>query len=109
MTDMLGQYPPTMAHSAAKISLILLLVIVCFSGSTRSYSPLPNQSKGLELRGGDQNDSSPDGFEILEETIAYSGWRTLIQRTVRMRNGKIVNFDVSRNYLSGQSCSMRPI
>jgi hypothetical protein len=82
-----------MAHQAAMISLILLLVIVCFSGSTHSYSPLQNKLKGLEMRGGDQND---DGFEILEETIAYSGWRTLIQRTVSMRNGQLVKFDVSR-------------
>jgi hypothetical protein len=87
-----------MAHPAAKISLILLLVVICFSGSTYSYSPRRNQFKGLELRGGDQiDDSSSDEFEILEETVAYSGWRTLIQRTVRMRNGQIANFDVSRN------------
>ena len=85
-----------MAHPAAKISLILILVIICFSGITHSYSPQQKKFNGLEMRGGDQNDSSSDGFEILEETVAYSGWRTLIQRTVRMRNGQIVNFDVSR-------------
>lgn len=38
---------------------------------------------------------APHGFEILEEKIVYSGWRTIVQRKVRMRNGKIVDFDVS--------------
>jgi hypothetical protein len=100
---------PTMAQPAGKISLILLLMVVCFSATTQSYSPLRNQLLGLELRGGDQNNSSSDGFEILEESVAYSGWRTLIQRTVRMRNGQIANFDVRRNNCSGLSFSMTPI
>jgi NUDIX domain len=36
-----------------------------------------------------------DGFTILEETLMYSGWRTIVKRKVRMRNGKVVDFDVS--------------
>lgn len=36
-----------------------------------------------------------DDFEILEDKVVYNGWRTITQRTVRMRNGKIVTFDVS--------------
>jgi hypothetical protein len=51
------------------------------------------QSKTLlTTRGGGNNDES--SFEILEETVAYSGWRTITQRKVRMRNGKIVDFDL---------------
>jgi len=38
--------------------------------------------------------SSSNGFEIVDEKLAYSGWRTIIQRKVRMRNGKIVDFDL---------------
>ncbi|KAG7370916.1 hypothetical protein IV203_019486 [Nitzschia inconspicua] len=33
-------------------------------------------------------------FEILDETIVYSGWRTILQRKVQMRNGKVVDFDL---------------
>lgn len=39
-----------------------------------------------------------DGFTILEETLVYSGWRTIVQRKVKMRNGKVVDFDVSATY-----------
>lgn len=35
-----------------------------------------------------------DGFEIMDEKLVYSGWRTIIQRQIKMRNGKIVEFDV---------------
>lgn len=35
-----------------------------------------------------------DDIEILEEKVVYKNWRTIIQRNVRLRNGKIVNFDV---------------
>lgn len=35
-----------------------------------------------------------DDFEILDETVAYSRWRTIVQRKVRMRNGKVVDFDL---------------
>lgn len=36
----------------------------------------------------------PSGFEILKETIVYSGWRTILRRRVRMRNGKTADFDL---------------
>ena len=38
--------------------------------------------------------SEPSGFEIIDEKIVYSGWRTILQRKVRMRNGKVVDFDL---------------
>jgi hypothetical protein len=38
--------------------------------------------------------STNDDIEILEEKTVYKNWRTIIQRTVRLRNGKIANFDV---------------
>lgn len=44
--------------------------------------------------GGQRLPRKRDGFEILEETLAYSGWRTIVQRKVKMRNGKVVDFDV---------------
>jgi hypothetical protein len=51
------------------------------------------QSKTLlTTRGGGKDDES--SFEIMEETVAYSRWRTITQRKVRMRNGKIVDFDL---------------
>ncbi len=53
--------------------------------------------RGLFRRGGDGGlPEEQDGFQILEERLAYSGWRTIIKRKVRMRNGKIVDFDVSQ-------------
>jgi len=38
--------------------------------------------------------SELSGFEIIDEKIVYSGWRTILQRKVRMRNGKVVDFDL---------------
>jgi 8-oxo-dGTP pyrophosphatase MutT (NUDIX family) len=38
--------------------------------------------------------SSSSSFEILGETVVYSGWRTILQRKVQMRNGKVVDFDL---------------
>ena len=35
-----------------------------------------------------------DGFEVLDESVVYSGWRTIVQRKVKMRNGNVVDFDV---------------
>mmetsp|Transcript_61329 Transcript_61329/g.70475 ORF Transcript_61329/g.70475 Transcript_61329/m.70475 type:complete len:274 (+) Transcript_61329:105-926(+) len=39
-------------------------------------------------------DSIRNDFEIIDEKTVYSGWRTIIQRKVRMRNNKVVNFDL---------------
>lgn len=41
-----------------------------------------------------QQQPSSSSTKILEETVAYSGWRTVIQRKVQMRNGRIVDFDL---------------
>lgn len=38
--------------------------------------------------------SPPPSIEILNEKIVYSGWRTILRRTVQMRNGKVVDFDL---------------
>jgi len=40
--------------------------------------------------------SPPSGnsFEILDKTIVYNGWRTILQHRVRMRNGKTADFDL---------------
>lgn len=51
------------------------------------------------LRGGDEKESSNEDFQILEEKLVYSGWRTITQRKVRMRNGKVVDFDVSCSWM----------
>ena len=47
-------------------------------------------------RGGDsdQHNQEDDIFEIVDEKVVYSRWRTVIQRDVRMRNGKVVGFDL---------------
>lgn len=44
----------------------------------------------LTIRGG----SKDEDFEILDEKVAYSRWRTIVQRKVKMRNGKVVDFDL---------------
>ena len=49
------------------------------SSTTTTTNPEPNE----------------DGFTILEEKLMYSGWRTIVRRKIRMRNGKVVDFDVS--------------
>jgi hypothetical protein len=40
------------------------------------------------------DDINSGTFEILNEATVYSGWRTILQRTVRMRNGKVGTFDL---------------
>lgn len=63
----------------------------CIAAALSSI-PSWHQSIAYTSRGGSQDDAS--SFEILEETVAYSRWRTITQRKVRMRNGKIVDFDL---------------
>ena len=75
-------------------------LICCWLGSlpTAVEADAGRQSFFSKLFGRRRGGSVPrtrDGFEILEEKLAYSGWRTIVQRTVRMRNGKIADFDVS--------------
>lgn len=41
-----------------------------------------------------ETSSSSSGFEIIDEKTVYSGWRTILNRKVRMRNGKVVDFDL---------------
>eukprot|EP00934_Nitzschia_sp_Nitz4_P007029 Nitzschia sp. Nitz4//scaffold5_size260463//232448//233212//NITZ4_001025-RA/size260463-augustus-gene-0.111-mRNA-1//-1//CDS//3329555469//7019//frame0 len=33
-------------------------------------------------------------FHIVDESVAYRGWRTIVKRQVRMRNGNTVTFDL---------------
>lgn len=89
--------------------LALVLIQMCASASSRSSAPaavhVPFFSR---LRGGEADSENQyqhqsqqlsmlnhEDFEILEDKVVYSGWRTITQRTVRMRNGKVVTFDVS--------------
>jgi hypothetical protein len=83
------------------LALFVLVHCIC---EVHSSSPLFGVSNFLHVsRGGHEEGASnvkpkddDDDFEILEETVAYRGWRTITQRKVRMRNGKAVDFDVSR-------------
>ncbi|KAL3937139.1 MAG: hypothetical protein SGBAC_007677, partial [Bacillariaceae sp.] len=63
--------------------------------------PSKNSAKSiqtpLQMRGGanpSADDEPSSSFEILDETVAYSRWRTIVQRKVKMRNGKVVDFDL---------------
>ena len=38
----------------------------------------------------------PPGYTVVKERLAYNGWRTVIQKDVKMKSGKTVTFDVSR-------------
>ena len=64
----------------------------------RLISPLASMKEHMEgiPRGGDDGSSPipPSGIEIVDETLVYSGWRTILKRTVKMRNGKLVEFDL---------------
>ncbi|OEU08442.1 hypothetical protein FRACYDRAFT_229133 [Fragilariopsis cylindrus CCMP1102] len=40
------------------------------------------------------NNENKNNFEIIDEKTVYSGWRTIVQRKVRMRNNKVVDFDL---------------
>jgi hypothetical protein len=87
----------TTMKSNTMASPLLLLLFFAFTAQrvfTEAHSRLPVLSESVfKTRGGGGDDSS-SSFEILEETIAYSRWRTITQRKVRMRNGKIVDFDL---------------
>ena len=87
---------------------------IAFDRHARPNHPLITSINQIKLipRGGDNGDddnidssndsasyssleySSSSSFEILDEKIVYSGWRTINQRKVRMRNGKVVDFDL---------------
>jgi hypothetical protein len=42
----------------------------------------------------DEKEGISGPFQILDETTAYSGWRTITQRRVRLRNGRVATFDL---------------
>jgi hypothetical protein len=74
--------------------VLLSLLAHCTNGARSSSSP-SSWFSNVALRGGQfEFESESKEFEILDETVVYSGWRTMIQRLVRMRNGKVVNFDL---------------
>lgn len=76
-------------------NLIFFLGILIFLTTTvESITESITSSSLLTTRGGGGGSEDGDTFEILDETVAYSGWRTITKRKVRMRNGKIVNFDL---------------
>ena len=75
-------------------SILFLWALVAFLGSTvNSLTSTTSASALSQTRGGAEGEEA-SSFEILEDTIAYSGWRTITKRKVRMRNGKIVDFDL---------------
>lgn len=91
------------------LSAPIIYLAVCFLANCviEAYCTVPNSlpsknyagskaapRRAINLRGGDSNDDSSSGFQILGETVAYSRWRTIVQRKVKMRNGKVVDFDL---------------
>jgi hypothetical protein len=64
--------------------------------TTRLSSSASSSVAFLLPRGGDNSHDNLKGkdFEILDEKVVYSRWRTVLQRKVKMRNGKIVDFDL---------------
>jgi hypothetical protein len=95
----------TLASSISWSVVVVLLFLQFVSGVNSSASTSPNSwfSRTLAQRGGGHEDASNNNnnnnaFEILEEKVVYSGWRTVTQRTVQMRNGKVADFDVSLRY-----------
>jgi hypothetical protein len=94
--------------SSISWSVVVVLVFLQFVSEVNSSASTSSNSwfsRTLAQRGGHDEDASNNNnnnnnnaFEILEEKVAYSGWRTVTQRTVRMRNGKVVDFDVSLRY-----------
>lgn len=37
-------------------------------------------------------------YEILSSETVYKRWRSIIQQTVKMSNGNVVNYDVSQSF-----------
>jgi hypothetical protein len=73
-------------------SSILLLVNLALHSAAAERS---RHSWISRIFGREKHASTSDAFTILDETPMYSGWRTIVKRKVRMRNGKVVDFDVS--------------
>lgn len=77
-----------MKHS---FSILLLLGLALHSAAAERS----RHSWISRIFGREKHPSTSDAFTILDETLMYSGWRTIVKRKVRMRNGKVVDFDVS--------------
>jgi len=69
---------PLQPHSTVSASRLFFSVIATMS----SDSPIASVNS---------NDSQ---YEIMEERLAYSRWRTIVQRRVRSPKGHIIDFDV---------------
>ena len=65
--------------------------------SAESAPPVAPAGAGPFVRGIEewQPETANVGHEIVKEEVVYDRWRRIIQRAVRMPNGKVVDFDVS--------------
>jgi ADP-ribose pyrophosphatase YjhB (NUDIX family) len=53
-----------------------------------------SSSNNIDIDVSKSDSENEKDFEILDEKTVYSGWRTIVQRKVRMRNNKVVDFDL---------------
>jgi len=90
--------------------LVLLLIIGWYASSAKSHPNLSSFFGWIYCRSQDgvkrdddnnndnnndnPNNTNEDGFTILKETVMYNGWKTIVNRQIRMRNGKVGDFDV---------------
>lgn len=115
---LVSDYDAMMCHSSAlrrkgrlswKLMLLSFFVTMQIAGTKSNDSTRPSsQASGLLLRpfflkrgGGDESSLSPAGskeYQIMEEKIVYKRWRTLINRSVRMPDGKVLDFDVRNEF-----------
>lgn len=88
------------------LAVVLLLLVLVPRSTAVGRFPVSTVAASFGIRGGERTDdtsieattTTTTGAtcpEILEDKVVYRGWRTITQRKVKMRNGKIVDFDVS--------------
>lgn len=63
-------------------------------GNDTTTAAISSTTIGKTDYDGEKDASAFGGAEILSEETVYSGWRTIVKRRVRLRNGKIADFDL---------------
>ena len=81
----------TSTKRAKQFSTTFNKIIIPRGGEISSGS---DNDDNFVVNNSDSNNENKNNFEIIDEKTVYSGWRTIVQRKVRMRNNKVVDFDL---------------
>mmetsp|Transcript_10278 Transcript_10278/g.14529 ORF Transcript_10278/g.14529 Transcript_10278/m.14529 type:complete len:235 (-) Transcript_10278:388-1092(-) len=72
-------------------AFLIVGLLIQFKG-TIAAARIPRPS--LSVSSQHKKATEPLGYEILDEKVAYNRWRSIVQRSIRLPNGNLADFDI---------------